>query len=139
MILTFILPTPKDARSVSEAEEVFINGLTLKAGWNVLQRLHHLMVLWSQRQGNDAIAFDDHDDHGVYKDHDDHDDHKDHDDHDDHKDHDDHDDHKDHDDHDDHKDHDDHDDHKDHDDHDDHHGHNHGAFDPHAWQVWTTL
>ena len=118
-------PTPKDARSVSEAEVMFINGLDFE-GW--LERLAEAAsfdgTLVTATKGIDAIAFDDHGDH---------DDHKDHDDHDDHKDHDDHDDHKDHDDHDDHKDHDDHDDHKDHGDHDDHHGHNHGAFDPHAW------
>ena len=100
-------PTPKDARSVSEAEVMFINGLDFE-GW--LERLAEAAsfdgTLVTATKGIDAIAFDDHDDH---------------------------DDHKDHDDHDDHKDHDDHDDHKDHDDHDDHHGHNHGAFDPHAW------
>ena len=149
-------PTPKDARSVSEAEVMFINGLEFE-GW--LERLAEAAsfdgTLVTATKGIDAIAFDDHkdhddhddhkdhkdhddhDDHKDHDDHDDHDDHKDHDDHDEHKDHDDHDDHKDHDDHDehdDHKDHDDHDEHKDHDDHDDHHGHNHGAFDPHAWQ-----
>ena len=100
-------PTPKDARSVSEAEVMFINGLDFE-GW--LERLAEAAsfdgTLVTATKGIDAIAFDDHDDH---------------------------DDHKDHGDHDDHKDHDDHDDHKDHDDHDDHHGHNHGAFDPHAW------
>ena len=100
-------PTPKDARSVSEAEVMFINGLDFE-GW--LERLAEAAsfdgTLVTATKGIDAIAFDDHGDH---------------------------DDHKDHDDHDDHKDHDDHDDHKDHGDHDDHHGHNHGAFDPHAW------
>ena len=100
-------PTPKDARSVSEAEVMFINGLDFE-GW--LERLAEAAsfdgTLVTATKGIDAIAFDDHGNH---------------------------DDHKDHDDHDDHKDHDDHDDHKDHGDHDDHHGHNHGAFDPHAW------
>ena len=81
-------PTPKDARSVSEAEVMFINGLEFE-GW--LERLAEAAsfdgTLVTATKGIDAIAFDDH------KDHDDHDDHKDHDDHDEHKDHDDHDDH----------------------------------------------
>ena len=113
-------PTPKDARSVSEAELMFMNGLEFE-GW--LERLVKAASfdgsLVVATDGIRAIGFDDHNDH------DDHDDHKDHDDHDDHKDHDDHDDH------------DDHKDHDDHDDHDDHSGHNHGAFDPHAWHSLT--
>ena len=78
-------PTPKDARSVSEAEVMFINGLDFE-GW--LERLAEAAsfdgTLVTATKGIDAIAFDDHDDHDDHKDHDDHDDHKDHDDHDDH-------------------------------------------------------
>ena len=90
-------PTPKDARSVSEAELMFMNGLEFE-GW--LERLVKAASfdgsLVVATDGIQAIAFDDNDDH------DDHDDHKDHDDHDDHKDH------GDHADHDDHKDHEEH-------------------------------
>ena len=78
-------PTPKDARSVSEAEVMFINGLDFE-GW--LERLAEAAsfdgTLVTATKGIDAIAFDDHDDHDDHKDHGDHDDHKDHDDHDDH-------------------------------------------------------
>ncbi len=144
-------PTPKAARSVAEADVLFLNGLDFE-GW--LERLAEAAsfdgAMVVATNGVVPIAFDDHDDHDDKK-HDDHDDHDDkkHDDHDDHNDekHDDHDDHDnekhdDHDDHndkkhDDHHDHDDekHDDHDDHNDekHDDHAGHDHGAFDPHAW------
>jgi len=121
-------PTPKAARSVAEADVLFLNGLEFE-GW--LERLAEsasfdgAMVVATK--GVVPIAFDDHDDH------DDHDKHDDHDDHDDHADHDDHDDHDKHDDHDGHDDHDEHDKHDDHDNHDDHAGHDHGAFDPHAW------
>ena len=128
-------PTPKDARSVSEAELMFMNGLEFE-GW--LERLVKAASfdgsLVVATDGIQAIGFDDHNDHDDHADHQDHDDHKDHNDHDDHADHQDHDDH---DDHDDHQDHDDHKDHDDHDDHDDHSGHNHGAFDPHAWHSLT--
>ena len=110
-------PTPKDARSVSEAELMFMNGLEFE-GW--LERLVKAASfdgsLVVATDGIQAIGFDDHEDHKDHDDHDDHDDHKDHDDHDDH---------------------DDHKDHDDHDDHDDHSGHNHGAFDPHAWHSLT--
>ena len=61
-------PTPKDARSVSEAEVMFINGLDFE-GW--LERLAEAAsfdgTLVTATKGIDAIAFDDH------KDHDDHD------------------------------------------------------------------
>ena len=69
-------PTPKDARSVSEAEVMFINGLDFE-GW--LERLAEAAsfdgTLVTATKGIDAIAFDDHDDHDDHKDHDDHDDH----------------------------------------------------------------
>ena len=100
-------PTPKAARSVAEADVLFLNGLEFE-GW--LERLAEsasfdgAMVVATK--GVVPIAFDDHDDH---------------------------DDHADHDEHADHDDHADHDGHDDHDNHDDHAGHDHGAFDPHAW------
>jgi zinc/manganese transport system substrate-binding protein len=101
-------PTPKVARSVAEADVLFLNGLEFE-GW--LERLAEAAsfggAMVVATKGVVPIAFDDHDDH---------------------------DDHDKHDDHDDHADHDDHDDHEKHDDHDDHAGHDHGAFDPHAWQ-----
>ena len=72
-------PTPKDARSVSEAELMFMNGLEFE-GW--LERLVKAASfdgsLVVATDGIQAIAFDDNDDH------DDHDDHKDHADNDDH-------------------------------------------------------
>ena len=101
-------PTPKVARSVAEADVLFLNGLEFE-GW--LERLAEAAsfggAMVVATKGVVPIAFDDHDDHA---DHDDHDDHEKHDDHD------------------------DHDEHDEHDDHDDHAGHDHGAFDPHAWQ-----
>ena len=146
-------PTPQDARAVSEAAVLFMNGLEFE-GW--LERLveaasfgGELVVATNGIEpiefGEDDDHHDDHDEHGDDEhDHDDHDDHgddKDHD-HDDH-DHDDHGEDKDHD-HDEHghdeakdddHDHDehDHDEDKDHD-HGGHAGHEHGEFDPHAWQ-----
>ena len=109
-------PTPKAARSVAEADVLFLNGLDFE-GW--LERLAEAAsfdgAMVVATNGVVPIAFDDHDDH------------------DDHADHDDHDDHDKHDDHDGHDDHDEHDKHDDHDNHDDHAGHDHGAFDPHAW------
>ena len=109
-------PTPKAARSVAEADVLFLNGLDFE-GW--LERLAEAAsfdgAMVVATNGVVPIAFDDHDDHDDEK-------HDDHDDHDDEK-HDDHDDEK-------HDDHDDHDDEK----HDGHAGHDHGAFDPHAWQ-----
>lgn len=101
-------PTPKVARSVAEADVLFLNGLEFE-GW--LERLAEAAsfggAMVVATKGVVPIAFDDHDDHDE---HDDHDDHEKHDDHD------------------------DHDEHDEHDDHDDHAGHDHGAFDPHAWQ-----
>ena len=139
-------PTPADARAVSQAKVLIVNGLEFE-GW--LDRLIDASDFAGLRvvatQGVEPIAFDE-EDHHEGEDHaeDDHDDHG----HDDHG----HDDHG----HDDHghgekhaeAGHDDdhgqddhghgekhaeasHDDHG----HDDHHaGHDHGAFDPHAWQ-----
>ena len=147
-------PTPADARAVSEAKILVVNGLQFE-GW--LDRLVDASDFSGVRvvatDGIKLIAYEDdhadhddqmkhadHDDHKKHADHDDHkkhadhDDHKKHADHDDHKKHADHDDHKKHADHDDHKKHADHDDHKKHADHDDHEGHDHGTFDPHAWQ-----
>ncbi|MEM9967197.1 MAG: zinc ABC transporter substrate-binding protein [Pseudomonadota bacterium] len=125
-------PTPQDARAVSEAEILFMNGLEFE-GW--LERLAESasfdgkMVVATT--GVTPIAFDEHDEEGHHDDehgaHDDHgDDHAAKEDHDDHGD-----EHAEHDDHgEDHAGHDDHgEDHAGHD-----HGHDHGAFDPHAWQ-----
>ena len=101
-------PTPKVARSVAEADVLFLNGLEFE-GW--LERLAEAAsfggAMVVATKGVVPIAFDDHDDHDNHDEHDDHDDHDKHD---------------------------DHDDHDEHDDHDDHAGHDHGAFDPHAWQ-----
>ena len=77
-------PTPKDARSVSEAELMFMNGLEFE-GW--LERLVKAASfdgsLVVATDGIQAIAFDDHDDHDDHghsaKKHDDHDDHDHHD------------------------------------------------------------
>ena len=104
-------PTPKVARSVAEADVLFLNGLEFE-GW--LERLAEAAsfggAMVVATKGVVPIAFDDHDDHDDHDEHDDHDDHAEHDKHA------------------------DHDDHDKHDDHDDHAGHDHGAFDPHAWQ-----
>ena len=101
-------PTPKVARSVAEADVLFLNGLEFE-GW--LERLAEAAsfggAMVVATKGVVPIAFDDHDDHDNHDEHDDHDDHDKHD---------------------------DHDDHDEHDDHDDHAGHDHGAFNPHAWQ-----
>ncbi|MEM0921701.1 MAG: zinc ABC transporter substrate-binding protein, partial [Pseudomonadota bacterium] len=134
-------PTPADARSVSEAEILFVNGLEFE-GW--IDRLVDASGFDGTRMvattGVEAIPFEEDDHHGEEK-HGDHDDHAGHG-HDDHAEEAAHDDHG-HDDHghDDHG-HDDHghdDDHAGHDDHagekhGDAHDHDHGAFDPHAWQ-----
>ena len=106
-------PTPADARAVSVAKVLFVNGLDFE-GW--IDRLVDASDFKGARvvatKGIKAIPFgeDDHDDHND-DDHAKHDDHKD-------------------------DDHAKHDDHKgdDHAKHDDHAGHDHGAFDPHAWQ-----
>ncbi|MEM9063436.1 MAG: metal ABC transporter substrate-binding protein [Pseudomonadota bacterium] len=127
-------PVPADARAVSEADLLVVNGLAFE-GW--LDRLVDASGFSGMRlvatDGIEPLPFEEEGDHDDEKHGDDHADHKD-DDHAGHKD-DDHAEHKD-DDHG-HKD-DDHAEHKD-DDHaghkdDDHHGHDHGAFDPHAWQ-----
>ncbi|MEM1387739.1 MAG: metal ABC transporter substrate-binding protein [Pseudomonadota bacterium] len=155
-------PTPQAAKSVSEADILFINGLEFE-GW--LERLAEAASFDGDivvaTAGIEPIAFDEHgdehdDEHGAHG-HDDHaeGEHEDHTEAEAHgHDHGDeetaeaeaqgHDDHGD----EDHA-HDDHDDHADgekhgaeevagHDDHDDHGhghaGHDHGAFDPHAWQ-----
>jgi len=128
-------PTPADARAVSKAKVLFVNGLEFE-GW--IDRLVKASDFKGTRvvatKGVKAIPFEDgHDDHGKEESHahkDEHhkDDHHKHG-HDDHK----KDEHKHG--HAEHAKH-DHDDHKkdDHKDHGDHHGHDHGAFDPHAWQ-----
>jgi zinc/manganese transport system substrate-binding protein len=71
-------PTPKDARSVSEAELMFMNGLEFE-GW--LERLVKAASFGGSlvvaTDGIQAIAFDDHDDHDDHDEHDDHDDHDD--------------------------------------------------------------
>ena len=81
-------PTPKVARSVAEADVLFLNGLEFE-GW--LERLAEAAsfggAMVVATKGVVPIAFDDHDDHD---DHDEHDDHDDHDGHDEHEDHDDH-------------------------------------------------
>ena len=79
-------PTPKAARSVAEAEVLFMNGLEFE-GW--LERLAEAAsfdgAVVVATSGIVPIAFDEHDD-----DHDDHDKHDDHDDHDKHNDHEEH-------------------------------------------------
>ena len=97
-------PTPADARDVSEAEILVVNGLDFE-GW--LDRLVEASDFKGTRlvatRGIEAIPYkeDEHDDHGK-REHDDHGKSE-------------------------------HDDHGKRE-HDDHAGHNHGAFDPHAWQ-----
>ena len=109
-------PTPADARAVSRAKVLFVNGLEFE-GW--IDRLVDASGFKGARivttSGIAAIPFEDGDAHS-------HDDHKDHG-------HAKHDDHKDHG----HAKHDDHKDHA-HEKHAGHDGHDHGAFDPHAWQ-----
>ena len=82
-------PTPKVARSVAEADVLFLNGLEFE-GW--LERLAEAAsfggAMVVATKGVVPIAFDDHDDHDDHADHDDHDDHEKHDDHDDHAGHD---------------------------------------------------
>ena len=137
-------PSPADARRLSSADLLIVNGLEFE-GWmeRLIDASGYEGAIIEATKGIDALAFEEgggdhhddeddrHDDHGDEVDH--HDDHGDEDDHhDDHGDEDDHhDDHGDEDDH--HDDHGDEDDH--HDDHGDaHHGHDHGEYDPHAWQ-----
>lgn len=139
-------PTPADARAVSEADVLIVNGLEFE-GW--MERLVEAtsfsgnMVVATA--GITPIAFeeehDDHEDHAADKDHDhDHGSEEGHDHDHDHAGEEDHASEEGHDHDHDHGTeeahaHDDHDDHG-HDDHghDDHAGHDHGAFDPHAWQ-----
>ena len=110
-------PTPQDAKTLAEADIVFVNGLDFE-GW--LDRLIDASgfdgEIITVSSHIDPIAFgeEDLDDHGD-EGHDDHDDHAE-------------------EGHDDHAEegHDDHDE-EGHDDHDDHAGHDHGEFDPHAW------
>ncbi|MEM6634492.1 MAG: zinc ABC transporter substrate-binding protein [Pseudomonadota bacterium] len=143
-------PTPADARSVSDADVLFVNGLEFE-GW--LERLAEAAsfdgTLVVATTGVEAIAFDDdhddHDDHGEEHaegedhDHEEHAEGEDHD-HEEHAEGEDHD--HDHEEHAEGEDHDHGEEHAEADGHDDHgeehagddHGHNHGAFDPHAWQ-----
>ena len=141
-------PTPADARAVSEAEILVVNGLQFE-GW--LDRLIDASDFDGMRvvatDGIDPIAFDDehddeHDNGGGHEDHAEEDGHDhDHDEHEEagHDDHHDHDEHEEagHDGHD-HEAHAEagHDDHEDeaHAEGDDHDHHHHGAFDPHGWQ-----
>ena len=82
-------PTPKVARSVAEADVLFLNGLEFE-GW--LERLAEAAsfggAMVVATKGVVPIAFDDHDDHDEHDDHDDHDEHDEHEDHDDHAGHD---------------------------------------------------
>ena len=118
-------PTPADARAVSEAEILVVNGLHFE-GW--LDRL----IDASEFSGVRVVAT-----HGIEPlpaEHGAHDEHAEEDEHDDHAEHDDHGDDDDHAEHDEHDDHGEHAMHDDHAEDDDHHAHDHGAFDPHAWQ-----
>ena len=73
-------PTPKVARSVAEADVLFLNGLEFE-GW--LERLAEAAsfggAMVVATKGVVPIAFDDHDDHDDHDEHDDHDDHAGHD------------------------------------------------------------
>jgi zinc/manganese transport system substrate-binding protein len=75
-------PTPKVARSVAEADVLFLNGLEFE-GW--LERLAEAAsfggAMVVATKGVVPIAFDDHDEHDDHDDHDEHDEHEDHDDH----------------------------------------------------------
>ena len=143
-------PTPADARAVSEAKVLVVNGLQFE-GW--LDRLIAASDFDGMRvvatDGIEPIAFDDeHDDDGSHDAHAEeagHDDHHDHDEHEEagHDDHHDHDEHEEagHDDDHDHEEHaeaaaHDHDEHHDDEEHAEagHDDHHHGAFDPHGWQ-----
>ena len=72
-------PTPKVARSVAEADVLFLNGLEFE-GW--LERLAEAAsfggAMVVATKGVVPIAFDDHDDHDDHDEHDEHDDHDDH-------------------------------------------------------------
>ena len=99
-------PTPADARAVSEADILVVNGLGFE-GW--LDRLVETAEFGGVRvvatAGIDPITFEDGhgDDHAGGHD-------------------------------DEHDEHDEDDEHDEHDEDDEHHAHDHGAFDPHAWQ-----
>ncbi|MEJ6691455.1 MAG: zinc ABC transporter substrate-binding protein [Paracoccaceae bacterium] len=114
-------PTPKAARSVAEADVLFMNGLEFE-GW--LERLaeaasfNGAMVVATN--GIVPIAFEEHED--EHEEHDEDEEQEEHEEHDDHEEHDEH------------EEHDDHEEHDEHEEHDDHAGHDHGTFDPHAWQ-----
>ena len=73
-------PTPKVARSVAEADVLFLNGLEFE-GW--LERLAEAAsfggAMVVATKGVVPIAFDDHDDHDDHDEHEDHDDHAGHD------------------------------------------------------------
>ena len=102
-------PTPKAARSVAEANVLFMNGLEFE-GW--LERLAEAAsfkgAMVVATNGIVPIAFEEHEDE-----HEEHDEDEEHDEH---------------------EEHDDHEEHDEHEEHDDHAGHDHGTFDPHAWQ-----
>lgn len=126
-------PTPADARAVSEAQLLIVNGLEFE-GW--LDRLVDASDFKGTRvvatDGVDVMAFEEGGDHDDHDDH--HDEGEEH-----HKEHADghHDEHEgedhDHDHHDEHEG----EDHEDHAEEGGHHDHHHGAFDPHAWQSLT--
>ncbi|MBR2513069.1 MAG: zinc ABC transporter substrate-binding protein [Halomonas sp.] len=112
-------PRPGDARALAEADVVVFNGLLFE-GWmeRLIDASDYSGVLVTATEGINALAYNEHDEHG----HDDHGHGHGHDDHG-------HDDHEHgHDDH-------GHDDHgRGHDDHAGHDDHDHGDNDPHAWQ-----
>ncbi len=129
-------PTPADARTVSEAEILVVNGLEFE-GW--LDRLVDATDFDGMRvvatAGINPISFDDdHDEHDDEHDmHEEHDEHDEHEEHEEHAEHDEHDEHEEDEEHAEHDEHDEHEEDEEHAEagHDDHH---HGAFDPHAWQ-----
>ena len=154
-------PTPADARSLSKADVLVVNGLDFE-GW--LPRLVEAANFDGQTliatTGIQPLAFDEHggedhhdehggeehhdehgdeehhDEHGDEEHHDEHGDEEHHDEHGDEEHHDEHGDEEHHDEHGDEEHHDEHGDEEHHDEHGDdkHEGHNHGAYDPHAWQ-----
>jgi len=107
-------PSPADARAVSQADVLVVNGLDFE-GW--LDRLVEASEFDGKRivatAAIEPLAFEegDHEDHD--EDHSEHDDSEKHDEH---------------------AENEDEDAHDEHDDHAGHEGHEHGAFDPHAWQ-----
>ncbi|MEM1385519.1 MAG: zinc ABC transporter substrate-binding protein [Pseudomonadota bacterium] len=122
-------PTPADARALSDAEVLFVNGLEFE-GW--IERLVDASEFDGSRivatDGIEAIPFEEEDDHHGGEEHAEHGEHDDHAEHAEHAEAE-------------HKEgehgHDEHAEADGHDDHaeaEGHHGHDHGAFDPHAWQ-----